>query len=386
MIQPKLYVFNIERDLITTNIEYHKHYNKKTGLPGDIPLGGLITVTFASGNDDDVLLRWITNSEEGKLCTLTKGKIVFYYMGGFGEKLCEYRFADAGLVYWKETFDAKGPEPMIVTMIISAAIQEFREQTLIKHWHESETPQNYQSGLTNASFITHETKAALHQAEFENEQKGSWVAPVESGGYLSSFLRKESKVVAWLTQQGDQVAKDIIEDLLAQVDKPVKETLEDSQGRLTLVLDRPGQSNKVVCIHATSKGQYIVFTYTPAYNPSLNPNISVPLSANRLVPDYMGTEYMHPLQGDEVVKIKLSGNRNTDFSLARAELGISKADEIVNGVNYTWHHMDDFEIINGGAYGTMQLVKSSVHQGTGITGMQHSGSVSQWRAYYGSGY
>ena len=48
--------------------------------------------------------------------------------------------------------------------------------------------------------------------------------------------------------------------------------------------------------------------------------------------------------------------------------------------------MDDFEIINGEAYGTMQLVKSSSHQGTGVTGMQHSGSVSQWKAYFGSGY
>ena len=95
---------------------------------------------------------------------------------------------------------------------------------------------------------------------------------------------------------------------------------------------------------------------------------------------------MHPLQGDEVIRIKLSGDRTADFSRARTELGISRADETVNGVSYTWHHMDDFEIISGEAYGTMQLVKSSAHQGTGVTGMQHSGSVSQWKAYFGSGY
>ena len=137
MIKPKLYVFNTVRDLLTTNLEYYKHYHEKTGRPGDLPLDGLITVTFASGYDDDVLLRWITHSEEGELCTLTKGKIVFYYADGYGEKLCEYRFADAGLIYWKEVFNANGPEPMTVTMTISAAIQEFLEQTLIKHWQES---------------------------------------------------------------------------------------------------------------------------------------------------------------------------------------------------------------------------------------------------------
>jgi hypothetical protein len=38
--------------------------------------------------------------------------------------------------------------------------------------------------------------------------------------------------------------------------------------------------------------------------------------------------------------------------------------------------MDDFEIINGKAYCTMQLVQKSAHQGTGVFGMAHSGSAS----------
>ena len=154
MIKPKLYVFNTARDLLTTHIEYRKHYHEKTGRPGDIPLGGLITVKFAAGHDDDVLLRWITHSEEGELCTLTKGKIVFYYADGFGEKLCEYRFIDAGLIYWKETFDANGPEPMTVTMTISAAIQEFRGQTLIKHWQERWLPPSEQPSYQMDSVTT----------------------------------------------------------------------------------------------------------------------------------------------------------------------------------------------------------------------------------------
>ena len=69
----------------------------------------------------------------------------------------------------------------------------------------------------------------------------------------------------------------------------------------------------------------------------------------------------------------------TDFSRARQELGISIAEE--DAANYVWHHMDDFEIINGEAYGTMQLVRKTAHGGTGVTGMQHSGSAAQWRAY-----
>jgi hypothetical protein len=93
---------------------------------------------------------------------------------------------------------------------------------------------------------------------------------------------------------------------------------------------------------------------------------------------------MHPLQGNTVVEIELSGNRATDFARARSKLGISLADE--QSEIYTWHHMDDFYIKDGKAYGTMQLVQKSAHQGTGVFGMQHSGSAAQWRAYYGSGY
>jgi hypothetical protein len=50
--------------------------------------------------------------------------------------------------------------------------------------------------------------------------------------------------------------------------------------------------------------------------------------------------------------------------------------------NNTWHHLDDFNPITGEC--TMQLVESSVHQGLGVQGMAHSGSVAQWKSYYGS--
>lgn len=32
----------------------------------------------------------------------------------------------------------------------------------------------------------------------------------------------------------------------------------------------------------------------------------------------------------------------------------------------------------------MQLVESTAHQGLGVVGMAHSGSVAQWKAYYGT--
>ena len=242
-------------------------------------------------------------------------------------------------------------------------------------------------GNVFASNLVHDaSKICVEKSAVGCESIKAWEKLLKQGSSVSDILRKDIKTLEWFAKHGDNIPKSVADDLLTAIDKPVKETIEDAQGRLTYVLDRPGQSNKVVSVHTTSSGQFKTTTYDPAYNPNLNPNIPVPLSANKLTPDYINTGYMHPIQGNTVVKIKLSGNRNTDFARARAELGISSADETVNGINHTWHHMDDFEIINGEAYGTMQLVQSSAHHGTGVAGMQHSGSAAQWRAFFGSGY
>ena len=92
----------------------------------------------------------------------------------------------------------------------------------------------------------------------------------------------------------------------------------------------------------------------------------------------MGTQYIHPLQGDEVVKIKMSGKRtgtDGDFHLANQEAGLSgtKAPD-----GYVWHHMDGFDPRTGEC--SMQLVEDGAH--TRVEGMAHSGSVDQYKAYY----
>jgi hypothetical protein len=176
----------------------------------------------------------------------------------------------------------------------------------------------------------------------ESESIKAWEKLLKQRISVSDILKKDIKTLEWFAKHGDNIPKNEADDLLASIDKPIKETIEDAQDRLTFVLDRPGQSNKVVSVHTTSSGQFKVTTYDPAYNPSLNPSINVPLSENKLTPNYIGTQYMHPLQGNTVVEIELSGNRTTDFARARSKLGISLADE--QSEIYTWHHMDDFYI------------------------------------------
>jgi hypothetical protein len=88
----------------------------------------------------------------------------------------------------------------------------------------------------------------------------------------------------------------------------------------------------------------------------------------------------------------MSGTRNStstiqvDFELANIKAGFNGKtaprfkDANGNEISYTWHHLDDFAPITGER--TMQLVESTAHQGTGVVGMSHSGSVAQWKAYY----
>lgn len=187
-------------------------------------------------------------------------------------------------------------------------------------------------------------------------------------------------------------------EIFAALDKAigtrsVREAVEDLQQRFSVVIKREGQTNQVATIHPTVTNEMKVTIFEPCYNPELNTNIPAPLSYNKLLPDYKGTAYIHPATQNKIIKIEMKGNRNGDFKAANEAAGFgstyeiptfTKADGTV--VQYTWHHLDDFEIIDGKAYCTMQLVEKAAHGGSGVSGMAHSGSVAQWRAYFGSGY
>ncbi len=223
----------------------------------------------------------------------------------------------------------------------------------------------------------------------------SLISKIYQEGVDKLNLWMNGKNISFMDESGDVFSgtiaqQKIYENLESAIgNKNVLESLIDEQGRFSLVLERVGQANQVVSIHPTSSGVFKITTFEPAYNPSLNPDTPAPVSTNRLVPDYAGTPYIHPDNQGIIVRIELSGNRTTDFNRSRLKLkellGLDPTD-VIDETGYTWHHFDDFEVIDGKAYSTMQLVQTSAHQGAGVYGMQHSGSAAQWRAYFGSGY
>lgn len=129
----------MEREIAWTNLEYHRFTNVVTGKPGEMPMGGLISLSFLSAEGDDKLLRWMTHTPEDKVCHLAEGKIVFYDGDFAGVSLFEYKFNDAALVNWEENFTADDNVPMTVSIDISAAIQEIKGVPFVRPWKVTET-------------------------------------------------------------------------------------------------------------------------------------------------------------------------------------------------------------------------------------------------------
>ncbi len=136
----KLFVFGQEREVVNAAITYHRLVNNQTGKAGYEPQGGLIDLEMLSSYDDDILARWIINEPEDKLCILTKGVLVFYKESFGNPPAFTYKFNDAALIKYSEVFSAQDDTPMTLKMTISPAIQEYKEQTVVKHWQENWVP------------------------------------------------------------------------------------------------------------------------------------------------------------------------------------------------------------------------------------------------------
>jgi RHS repeat-associated protein len=91
--------------------------------------------------------------------------------------------------------------------------------------------------------------------------------------------------------------------------------------------------------------------------------------------DFTGHSDLFPHE-NSAVKIKLTGDRDSDFTRAFKESGIKKTD----ASGYTWHHVADFNPTTGES--TMQLVKRATHEAN----LPHKGSAGQFADHFGVEY
>ncbi len=220
MTKAQLFVMGTQRELSSTQLTYYRTTNPKTGRSGPIPMGGLVTLAFASGDGDDRLLRWITHRPKGELCTLTKARIVFYEGNLDGIFLFEYNLHDAALVHWKEEFKATGTAPMTVTITISAAIQTIKGITWIKPWRESE--------VLSEEIVTHKEGIQRGVSDDRGKEK--------DGGALGEFVLDDAKGGEF-TDAGKKELSNFLKNNVGQTKDVITKRLQKSIRKHQKVID-----------------------------------------------------------------------------------------------------------------------------------------------------
>jgi len=142
MTLAKLFILGQEIELLWTDMNYHREI-RMNGKPATEIMGGLITVCFATNQNTDQILRWMTKENEDNTWNeadkMEEGKVCFYENGFDYPPTKTYEFNDAHLIYFKESFYAEGEEPMQTTITISPAIQNYGIE-FVKRWNVSWMP------------------------------------------------------------------------------------------------------------------------------------------------------------------------------------------------------------------------------------------------------
>ncbi|MFB9057623.1 type VI secretion system tube protein TssD [Mariniflexile ostreae] len=142
MTEAKLFILGQEIELIWSDMNYYRDI-QMNGKPATGIMGGLITVCLATNHYTDLILRWMTKESEydtwNEAEKTEKGKVCFYENGFDYPPTKTYEFNDSHLIYFKETFNAEGKQPMQTILTISPAIQNYGAD-FVKLWNENWIP------------------------------------------------------------------------------------------------------------------------------------------------------------------------------------------------------------------------------------------------------
>ncbi|MCX2761560.1 type VI secretion system tube protein TssD [Aquimarina muelleri] len=148
-ILAKLTIFGQVRELQNCTMLYQTLIDKK-GKPAPMVLGGLIECTFITGYNEEVFLYFmqmpsVHNKKNEDFYYLSEGEVVFYFNSFDNPPLKRYKFNDAAIVEYREVFATNGETPMLTTITISPAIQDYGHP-IIRRWNKSYIPPSKQQG------------------------------------------------------------------------------------------------------------------------------------------------------------------------------------------------------------------------------------------------
>jgi hypothetical protein len=137
MTSARLFILGEERDLLWTNMNYKRQVDA-FGAPSTYIEGGLITLSFVSQENDYALWHNLLKGVHQETDRMEKGEIHFYGSGDQNIPIRKYKFSDAYIVFFSETFDAFGSGSLQTVLTLSPAIQNYGlTKDFVKYWQVS---------------------------------------------------------------------------------------------------------------------------------------------------------------------------------------------------------------------------------------------------------
>ncbi|KQB40460.1 type VI secretion system tube protein TssD [Flavobacterium aquidurense] len=138
MTSAKLFILGEERELLSISTNYHR-YTCFRGSPTSEIIGGLITLSFVSQENDDIFWHNLLKKIDRTTDRMTKGEIHFYSKGEEYSPIKKYIFNDAYIIFFSEIFDAESSQNMQTVLTISPAIQNYgTSRDFVQYWQISQ--------------------------------------------------------------------------------------------------------------------------------------------------------------------------------------------------------------------------------------------------------
>ncbi len=213
----KLFVCRQEREALWVEMGYYRE-TRINGKPSTYVMGGLITMAFASQIGDDILLHWLLRPDaEEYIDMMENGEVRFYGDGIDSPPTRVYKFSDAFLIYYQETFTPNREEPLTTIITISPAIQDYG-CFFLKRWNETHVEESEALPYRPKENLEQKITAFYYTDENGNRdtkltygEKAYLV--LESRNMVGEIvdLKLDSKVIDF-TYSDKRIKNDIIED------------------------------------------------------------------------------------------------------------------------------------------------------------------------------
>ena len=169
MFKADLFIFDTKYSILDFELTIEKD-DDDTGLPVSNPYGGKMSITFASTRNDTDLLEAAMASR-----MMVQGYVRIYRRDGI-QKFFDYEFANAYILFFKESYDATSKNPVTTKIIIAPGILKKEDWIFTNYWN----PSNPFIAAAAPISSTDDEELIFDSAHYEDEN-GQKIEELENG-------------------------------------------------------------------------------------------------------------------------------------------------------------------------------------------------------------